>query len=231
MLSYKGIRTPGALFEQAAGQNDGRSVAQGSWHGSEPVRTHDQLLGPAGSDDESLAMVTCAVHLETILPHENPVILSGCQTHLLCRACAEVLPDKSCPTCRERFENLVPLETIRFAYRNYLNTRVKCPGGCGASMAISNLDGHFGTCEKVKCPTCAAAVKPPGTVEVGQSSERELLPRSWLYMARGLLFRNIARPSVPVNRSRVNGSPRDVLKKPFRVRSSNTTKLRAKAGL
>lgn len=39
------------------------------------------------------------VCLDVILPHKDPVLLSGCKLHLHCRPCVQVLDNKICPIC------------------------------------------------------------------------------------------------------------------------------------
>lgn len=119
------------------------------------------------TDPEGPSLLACAVCLDSVLPHRDPVLLSGCKSHLLCRPCAESLPPPlACPTCRKEAETLVPLADTGFGYLQYMNIRVGCPGKCGKMVAISDLGTHYSNCPAFNCQFCGKAVKLPDTIEV-----------------------------------------------------------------
>jgi hypothetical protein len=56
----------------------------------------------ASKEHQDPSRLQCAVCLETVLPHDEPSLLDGCNSHLFGRKCAESLRTKTCPTCRAR---------------------------------------------------------------------------------------------------------------------------------
>jgi hypothetical protein len=127
-----------------------------------------------GHVHEDPSWLFCGVSLESILPHLDPVLLSGCNKHLFCRKCALKIPrtggpghKRTCPTCRKTWDRMVPLAENEFAYLQYMNSKVACPGKCKTVLAISDLDTHYNSCPAFNCPAgCQAVVKLPKTIEV-----------------------------------------------------------------
>jgi len=127
----------------------------------------------AKHDCEDPSRLKCSVCLETVLPHREPVLLSGCHSHLLCKECADALVQHTCPTCRAGWDRIIPLkESHEFAFLQYQDTLVKCPGDCRTVVAISDLEAHCSKCEMFRCSFCVAMVRLPETIEVRDACNR-----------------------------------------------------------
>jgi len=119
----------------------------------------------------------CGICLQMILPHRQPAFL-GC-SHLACKPCLEsvlasVAPATSapCPLCVKPFSK-ADIKLLKdenpLSYRNLLALYIGCPLECAWNGDTGNLEDHFQTCPKAKCPLtgCGAVVMLPETVSVG----------------------------------------------------------------